>query len=162
MSAQTTETTATNELEKNYLEQMAILKAEKEAKEKLLQKAIEDNKKLTSDYLNNVPNPANKVNEQEKSAQELSAKLKTKMNKLDYVKTSLQYREAYIKEFGRDPWVSTGENPSVTKQDAEELAATMKQLVDDYGDSPSEFVYRFDSALTEDPSVAARVNRNRK
>lgn len=119
-------------------------------------KMQEHAKKLARELATNVPVP---VETAKRSAVEIAKELKNEnLRKVDHVKLSLEYREAFMKEQGRDPWVGG----SITEAESANIAAGYKALLSEYGEDPNEFTYRFDQALRDDPAVvqALRAKRN--
>jgi hypothetical protein len=152
-------------VEKNYLEQIAALK---EQMEKMVageeyDKLVAEHKKLTDDYINKRdPIPA--VPDDLKPAShyaEILAKNK-KTSNLDFVKTSLAYREAYMREYGRDPWANELAEGGTTVEDSAQVAEHLTALVNEFGDNPAEFNFRFEQSLVDDPLLVAKLRNKKK
>lgn len=139
------------ETDQMYLDQIEALKAkidnETVPKEELV-KLQAQHKKLLDEYINRRPVETPVVSS--RKASDIIKDLSRENNsKLEHVKLSLEYRDAFMKEHGRDPWIGG----DITDAQANQVAAGYKHLVQEYGDDPSEFTFRFDSALTDDPSI---------
>ncbi len=150
-----------NGIDQNYLEQISELKSKMESMVPgdEYTRVLEEHKRLTEEYINK----RQPVQKQEvfASAQDLSKKLASgKLNKVEHVKASLEYRDAVRREHGKDVWVGAG----ITEQEAEQVAEHYKTLLEEYGDNPSEFTYRFDSTIVDDPQVlvAIKAKKNKK
>lgn len=148
-----------NTIETNYLEEIEILKKQMESMVpgEEYNKVLEEHKKLTNEYINKrQPVVAEK---QIKSAKILSDELRNRdLNKVEHVKLSLEYREALKRETGKDPWVGAG----ITEQEANQVETHFKSLLEEYGDNPNEFTYRFDNSLIDDPELVMALKAKRK
>lgn len=143
-----------NETQK-YIDTINQLKASTVSKEQY-DKLRDENKTLLESLVNGKSTETSSTEETSKpSAKELSNML-NKMSKggttnLEYIATSLQYRDAYIEEFGKDPWCLTGKDSQPTTQDyidMEEQAQGLKQLVEIADGNNEVFQREFTRVLT--------------
>lgn len=151
-----------NGIDQNYLEQIEILKKKMESMVpgEEYNKVLAEHKKLTNDYINKRQ-PAEVKIEKRASAEELSHELlKRDLTKVEHVKLSLEYRDALKRETGKDPWVGAG----ITEQEASQVESHFRSLLEEYGDDPNEFTYRFDQSLIDDPELvmALKAKKNKK
>ena len=75
----------------------------------------------------------------------------------DYIKRSLEYREAVIREQGKDPF-NDGKTDALETQ---RVADALKYLVED-SDNDSDFRYKFDQIVKDDPQIAAMLRAKKK
>lgn len=155
----------TSKVEQNYLEQIAALKAqmEKMVEGEEYDRLVEEHKRLTDEYINKrEPIPA--VPDDLKPASHYADILmkNKKTSNLDFVKTSLSYREAYIKEYGRDPWANELAEGGTTVEDSAAVAEHLTALVNEFGDNPAEFNFRFEQSLVDDPLLVAKLRNKKK
>lgn len=147
-------------LEKQYLEQIAELKEQMDAmvSKEDYDKLLAEQKRLTNEFINKR-NPPKTEPKDEVPLQELADKLLENKfkNNLDFIKTSLDYRQKFMKESGKDPWGDSGE----ATPDSMEVEKAFQSLVTEYGDNPKEFDLRFEMMLKDDPVLSAKL-RNRK
>lgn len=149
-------------IENNYLEEIEVLKKRMETMVggDEYNKVLAEHKRLTQDYINK------RQPEEEKKVPVFSSKqlsgelLKRDLTKVEHVKLSLDYRDAVIRESGKDPWVGAG----ITEQDAAQVEGHFKALLEEYGDNPNEFTYRFDQSLIDDPEMmmAIKARKNKR
>lgn len=150
-----------NGQEQIYLDQIKDLKEKLEnemiSKEEY-DKLLLDHKKLLSDYVNKRP-PIVKDEKDKKTAKELSQYF-TKENDMtnrEYWKNALEYRDAYMAEYKRDPF----DNPNSNNADPEKaagVAATIRELLNQYPDD-TEFRIKLNSVMKDDPMVLARIRK---
>lgn len=154
----------TTVVEQNYLEQIAALKDQmsKMVAGNEYDKLVAEHKKLTDEYINRR-DPIKVIDQELKPASEYAKVLlqNKKTSNIDFVKNSLNYRKAFIKEFGRDPWANELQEGGSTVEDAQAVADHLTALVSEYGDIPSEFNFRFEQSLVDDPLLVAKL-KNRK
>jgi hypothetical protein len=152
-------------VETNYLEQIAELKAkmEKMVAGEEYDKLVAEHKKLTDEYINKRE-PIKAVDDELKPVSEYAETLlkNKKTSNLEFVKTSLSYREAFIKEYGRDPWANELAEGGTTVEDAALVAAHLTALVNEFGDNPAEFNFRFEQSLVDDPLLVAKLKNKKK
>lgn len=143
-----------NETQK-YIDTINQLKASTVSREQY-DKLRDENKTLLESLVNGKTTETSSTEETSKlSARELSDML-SKMSKdgtpnLEYIATSLQYRDAYIEEFGKDPWALTGKDSQPTQQDYIEMEAqaqSLKQLVEIADGNQEVFQREFTRVLT--------------
>ena len=143
-----------NETQK-YIDTINQLKANSVSKEQY-DKLRDENKTLLESLVNGKTMESSSTEEASKpSARELSGKL-TAMSKdgtpnLEFIATSLAYRDAYIDEFGKDPWALTGKDSQPTTQDyieMEQQAQALKQLVEIADGNQEVFQREFTRVLT--------------
>lgn len=146
-------------LDKNYLEQIEALKIQMESMVpgEEYNKVLAEHKKLTEDYINKRTPQEKPIVEVRKAADIIKDLRKENNKKVDHVKLSLEYRDAFIREQGKDPWVGG----SITENDAKQVAEHYKGLLEAYGDDPAEFTYRFDQTLQDDPQVVNALRAKR-
>lgn len=114
--------------------------------------ALEGNyKKLASSILNGGELPIDPNGEEAPDMAKLRKELydpNNSLSNLDYVKKTLQLREAYMEETGKDPFLPTGINGDPFKNDQEKLAAeesakkvakVLQEAVDEANGDPETF-----------------------
>lgn len=74
-----------------------------------------------------------------------------------YIKNALEYRQAMIKEFGKDPFNDGKTDPAETQR----VADALQKMVDE-SDSDSEFRYLFDQSVEDDPDLAKMLKAKKK
>ena len=150
-----------NGQEQIYLDQIKDLKEKLEnemiSKEEY-DKLLLDHKKLLSDYVNKRP-PIVKDEKDKKTAKELSQYFikENDMTNREYWKNALEYRDAYMAEYKRDPF----DNPNSNNADPEKaagVAATIRELLNQYPDD-TEFRIKLNSVMKDDPMVLARIRK---
>jgi len=151
-----------NGTDQNYLDQIEVLKKKMESMVEgdEYNKVLAEHKKLTNDYINKRQ-PVKPAETPKLSAKELTRELSRRdLTKVEHIKLSLDYRDAVKSETGKDVWVGAG----ITEQDALKVEEHYKALLEEYGDNPNEFTYRFDQSLVDDPDVmmALRARKNKK
>lgn len=156
-----------NETQK-YIDTINTLKATTVSKAQY-DKLRDENKSLLESLVNGKTMESSSTEEASKpSARELSEQL-NKMSKdgtpnLAYITASLQYRDAYIEEFGKDPWCLTGKDSQPTTQDyldMEETAQGLKQLVEIADGSQEVFQREFTRVLTgtSRPTINPKIRK---
>ena len=75
----------------------------------------------------------------------------------EYIKRALEYREAVIREQGKDPF-NDGKADALETQ---KVADALKFLVED-SDNDSDFRYKFDQIVKDDPQIAAMLRAKKK
>lgn len=151
---------ADDDIEKNYLDQIDALKKQMESMVPGAEynRVLEEHKRLTNEYINKRT-PEKKEEPKARKAIEIIKDLQNENNsKVEHVRLSLEYRDAYIKEVGKDPWMG-GE---VKEDEVKNIVEAYKHLLENYGDNPSEFTYRFDELLRDDPQVVAALRMKNK
>lgn len=101
-------------------------------------KLRDENKTLLESLVNGRTYETSSTEETAKpSAKELNDKLnklsKTHSADLEFMETSLAYRDAYIEEFGKDPWCLTGKDSTPTQldyEDTEQHAQLLKEIIE--------------------------------
>lgn len=156
---------AEDEQEQIYLDQIEDLKKQLEEgsvpKEKY-DKLMADYKKLLNDYVNRRPapkqddKPVRKVRE---IAKELASIKDGSVTNRDYIAKSLEYREAYIREYGQDPFTDFGQKgPKKPTEETESVAQTLQKILDE-NPSPVDFRIKMNSILEDDPHMAKMRKR---
>ena len=120
---------------------------------------------LLNDYVNKRPAPKKEVvtlRPSEEIANELRNIKDGDMSNRDFVVKSLEYRNAYISEFGTDPWTDfsvngSGEETAQTKK----VASALQQLVDE-NQSNVDFRIKLQSTLRDDPKVIPMIRDREK
>lgn len=155
----------TNVVEVNYLEQIAALKTQMDqmVSGDKYDELVKEHKRLTDDFINKRE-PAKVTDEELKPASEYAKILMTnkKTSNLEFVRNSLNYRKAFIKEFGRDPWANELQEGGSTVEDAQAVADHMTSLMSEFGDDPAEFNFRFEQSLVDDPLLVAKLKNRKK
>jgi hypothetical protein len=116
-------------------------------------------KQLLKDYTERRPAPKKEKKQELKPVAEYAAELsrignQDAPNPLDvtnrnYIKLSVDYRDAYMKETGNDPWTDdTGPATEQTKK----VAGVYKQLLQDY-ESPIEFSRALTDLMVDDKKL---------
>lgn len=152
-------------VEKNYLEQIAALKTQMDqmVSGEEYEKLVAEHKKLTDEYINKrdpIPAVPDDLKPASQYAEQLIKNKKT--TNLDFVKTSLSYREAFMKEYGRDPWANELSEGGTTVEDSAAVAEHLTALVNEFGDNPAEFNFRFEQSLVDDPLLVAKLKNKKR
>ena len=79
------------------------------------------------------------------------------MSNREYVKQALEYRDAMIKEFGKDPFNDGKTDPAETQRVADALLKMVQE-----SDSDSEFRYLFDQTVKDDADIAQMLKAKKK
>lgn len=79
------------------------------------------------------------------------------MSNREYVKQALEYRDAMIKEFGKDPFNDGKTDPAETQRVADALQKMVQE-----SDSDSEFRYLFDQTVKDDADIAQMLKAKKK
>ena len=118
--------------------------------------------KLLNDYINKRPTPKVDVQEKPKSAKELSSILlkannQNQLSNRDYVKASLEYREAMIREHNIDPFMDKDSKPEEVKEVVTALSSIVEESKDDL-----DFRHLYDKTFKDDPMLLAKIRDNRR
>lgn len=118
--------------------------------------------KLLNDYINKRPTPKQDVKEKPKSAKELASLLlqtnnQNQLSNRDYVKTSLEYREAMIREHNIDPFMDKDSKPEEVKEVVTALSSIVEESKDDL-----DFRHLYDKTFKDDPMLLAKIRDNRR
>lgn len=147
------------EIEKNKLEAIEELKAklDNSVSKEEYDKVLEENKALLNDYVNKRPAPAKDATLL--SAKEYAHKLKdmSTMTNRQFIETSVNYRDAMIRELGRDPWSDNGEPNSDTVKVAETFKALLTENPDDFT-----FRTKLHNVMRDDASLLARLRSGKR
>jgi hypothetical protein len=113
---------------------------------------------LLKSMINKRPAPEQN-NLPQKSANELAKEIieNKPVSNREYVKRALDYREAMIREYGKDPFTDG-------KTDVNEINKTveaLQYLVED-SDNDSDFRYKFDQIVKDDPQIAQMLKAKKK
>jgi hypothetical protein len=124
-----------------------------------------DYKKLMDDYVNKRP-VIEKQKKQTRPVAEIALELKNiqsgDISNREYIKKSLEYREAHIKEFGTDPWTNfSPEGSEKATKDTNRIAESLQILVDE-NDSPVDFRIKMNSVLKDDQGLLRKLNKRKK
>lgn len=120
--------------------------------------------KLLADYVSKrsakQPEPT-----QTRSAKEIANDIRKahdgNMTNRDYIKLSLEYREAHLKEFGTDPFTDFGTNgPGKSSDDSLEVAEALQTMLDE-NESPVDFRIKMNQALDDDPQLLMKLKKAR-
>ena len=118
--------------------------------------------KLLNDYINKRPTPKQDVKEKPKSAKELASLLlqtnnQNQLSNRDYVKASLEYREAMIREHNIDPFMDKDSKPEEVKEVVTALSSIVEESKDDL-----DFRHLYDKTFKDDPMLLAKIRDNRR
>ena len=148
-----------NDIEKNKLEAIEELKAKLDASvsKEEYDKVLQENKALLNDYVNKRPAPNKDATLL--PAKEYAHKLKemSTMTNRQFIETSVNYRDAMLRELGRDPWSDDGEpNPETVK-----VAETFKALLIE---NPDDFTFRtkLHNVMRDDANLIARLRSGKR
>lgn len=151
---------ATDPLETQYLEQIDELKKQMDTmvKGEEYERVLAEHKKLTDEFINRRPVPDKQEVTLEPAGHYAKQLIdnKFKSNK-EYIETSLNYRDAYMKETGLDPWGDGG----ASTEDTKEVANHLRAILEENPDNLSEFNFRLDQSLVDDSTLVTKL-RNRK
>lgn len=116
-------------------------------------------KKLLKDYTERRPAPKKKetkvLRPVAEYAEELSrignddASEPMNVTNRNYIQLSVDYRDAYIKETGNDPWTDDASAPT---EQTKKIATVYKQLLKDF-ESPIEFSRQLTDLMTDDKKL---------
>lgn len=123
------------------------------------QKLQKEYKTLMEEYVNKRPAPKQEVithRPVKEIAKELVSIKSGDMSNRDYVVKSLEYRNSFMSEFGKDPFADGGEPTADTK----EVAQVLQTLVDE-NPSPVEFRMKMNSVLKDDSVLVKALKRKR-
>lgn len=152
-------------MEQVYLDQIEELKNKLEndmiSKEEY-NKLLAENKKLLSDYINRRPAPR----QQEviiRPAREIAKELKDissgDITNRKYVEKALEYRSAYMKETGKDPFADFSQDGSgKPTEDTNEVANVLQQLLEE-NPSDIDFRIKLNSILEDDPQLISKIRK---
>ena len=113
---------------------------------------------LLKSMINKRPAPE-QLNTPQKTAKELAKEIieNKPVSNREYVKRALDYREAMIHEYGKDPFTDG-------KTDVNEINKTveaLQYLVED-SDNDSDFRYKFDQIVKDDPQIAQTLKAKKR
>lgn len=149
-----------NEVEANYLEQIKYLKENTVSKD-LYEKALAENKKLLSDYVNGTMNVENKEVEVTLEQARLAYQ-KPGMDNLEQAKATLQLREKMMENGLGDPFLANGVDPTVQDiTDAQKVADFLQSCIDTAQGDAAVFQAEFYRGLQETPMAAAKKGTRR-
>lgn len=119
-------------------------------------------KKLLDDYVNKRPAPTNQA-PATRPAKELAKEFQSikdgDISNRDYIAKALEYRKAYINEFGTDPFTDFGSHGSgQPTADTEEVAEKLQRLLDE-NESPVDFRIKMNSILQDDPQLLSKLRK---
>ena len=149
-------------VEETYLAQIGELKAKMDqmVDPEEYKKLKGQHDKLLNDYVNKRPAPKKeepKIRPAVEVAKELIKIQDGDISNRAYIQKSLEYRQAYIKEFGTDPWTDfTVNGSSAPNEQTERVAKALQQLVDE-NESPVSFRIALNDMLRDDPAVIAAL-----
>lgn len=94
-----------------------------------------------------------------KTAKELAHEFLTnkKMTNREYISKALEYREAVIKETGKDPFLDQETDPS----EAEKTASILNQVLEN-AESDVDFRILLNNTMVDDPLIANKFNRKKR
>jgi hypothetical protein len=67
-----------------------------------------------------------------------------------------------MREYGRDPWANELAEGGTTVEDSAQVAEHLTALVNEFGDNPAEFNFRFEQSLVDDPLLVAKLRNKKK
>jgi hypothetical protein len=127
-------------------------------------------KTLLNDYVNRRPAPKKPEKKPMRPVADIAREIANigdgDMTNRAYIEKSLEYRNAYMHEFGKDPWTDFSQSGSdkATEQ-TKKVAQVFQQLLEDYP-SPEDFRIKLHGMLRDDPAVVAilrdREKQNKK
>ena len=153
-------------VEELQLEQIESLKKQMDnmvdpAKYAELQKQY---KTLLDDYVNKRPAPtphAKAIRHAKEIATEFQKIKQSDISNRDYIAKALEYRTAYMKEFGTDPFTDFGSHgPGQPTADTEEVAEKLEKLLEE-NLSPVDFRIKMNSILQDDPQLMSKLRKQR-
>ena len=134
----------------DYLDAIKNLKQREEDLSKENKQLKEDNKKLLNDFLNGGVSES-EPKKVERTAKEIAEEMRTKkLNNLDFIKDSLEYREAVMKEGYPDPFVGYGVKKQTTQADieaAERVARVFQETIDNADGDSALFTSKLQSEI---------------
>lgn len=113
---------------------------------------------LLKSMINKRPAPE-QIQVVKKSAKEVAKEIISNkpMSNREYVKKALEYRDAMILEYGKDPF-----NDGKTDQnEINQTVEALKYLVED-SENDSDFRYKFDQIVKDDPQIVAMLKAKKK
>jgi len=114
---------------------------------------------LLNDYVNKRTPPKiepPKVRPTKEVAAELSKIKSGDVANRDYIAKALEYRTAFLREYGKDPFSDNGQpNP-----ETEEVVTKLQVLLDQYQNA-SDFRHHLNELLQDDPQTLAKLRKKR-
>ena len=154
------------DVDHNYLEEIKKLKEKNAEKDKALDKALAENQKLLTEYLDgDIPPAGEKDKPAEPTIEELRDSLYVKKdckNNLEYVKKTLKLREKVMEQGEIDPFVPIGKDMTPEQRhfdDAERIAKHLQECVDNCEDDPEQFNRLLDKKIINGLPQPGRINR---
>ena len=165
MFAEDEEQDQQDNMEQVYLDQIAELKDKMDnnmiSKEEY-NKLLAEHKKLLNDYINKrQPNKQEevKLRPAKEIAKEFQGISSGDITNRKYVAKALEYREAVLKETGKDVFADFGENgPGNPTDDTVEVASTLKKLLDE-NESDVDFRIVLNNILEDDPQLLTKIKK---
>ena len=124
----------------------------------------EEHKKLKAQYETLLNEYVNKRKPQQtivvtKTAKELAHEFLTnkKMTNREYISKALEYREAVIKETGKDPFLDKDADPT----EAEKTASVLNQVLEN-AESDVDFRILLNNVMVDDQQLVAKINRKKR
>lgn len=118
--------------------------------------------KLLKDYVNKRPVPKKKekvLRPIKEIAQELATISSGDITNREYIEKSLEYREAYIKKFGTDPFTdSTTDGPSEPTPQTKKVAESFQKLLDE-NPSPIDFRLKMNSVMKDNATLLRNMRK---
>lgn len=155
------------ELDAMYLSQINELKEKMDGMvdPEEYDRLAKQHKTLLDDFVNKRPSTPVPDESKKESASDLAKKLANytggNVSNRDYIETSVNYREAMIRETGLDPWTDFGaKGPGRPTEDTTQLAAIFQQLLDENED-PVSFRIKLNNILEDDNVLLSKI-RSRK
>ena len=149
------------------LETINQLIADKEA----LEAKLKEETKKKEQYLNEVVNrrPFQVTEEKQKEhrpaieiAKELSNIRSGDVTNREFIAKSVEYRDAFMHETGRDPWTDmTTQGPGEETPQTKKVADTFKKLLKE-NSSPEDFRLRLNSIMKDDPKLISKLAAARR
>ena len=150
------------DLDKNYLEEIVNLKAQMETMVPgdAYNKVLEEHKRLTNEYINKRPAEKKEVptfRKAEEIAKELiNLNSSNSITDLDYITKSLEYREAMLRETGKDVFCNANQDKE-DLADAQFTAEAFKTLVEQANGDSADFKHLLDKAMKDDQSILIKA-----
>lgn len=148
-----------------HLEKLAELKEKMDSEmvsKTEYDKLQKEHSKLLDEYINRRPAPQ-KQEVKLRRAGDIANDLRnvdSSVSNRDYIELSLEYRDAFLRETGKDPFTDfTMSGPSAPNEDSVEVATVLRTLLDE-NKNPVHFRNSLNSVLEDDSILMAKL-RNR-
>lgn len=149
-------------VETNYLEQIADLKLklDQAVDQTKYDDLVKEHKKLTDEFINRRQ-PVKPEKPKLRPVAEINKDLRSfdndSVTNRKFLETSLEYRNAYLAETGKDPFTQNSDAPTA---DSQRVADGIQFLLDEFPND-NDFNYQFSQMVSDAPALDS-IMRNRR